>query len=40
VPNVFKYNSSSTEAKSLRRGNFYIGTGDVAKGAIRPDWIL
>jgi len=29
---VFKYNPSSTEAKSLRKGNFYIGTGDVAKG--------
>jgi hypothetical protein len=32
VPNVFKYNSSSTEAKSLGKGNFYIGTGDVGKG--------
>jgi len=32
VPNVFKYNTSSTEIQSLRRGNFYIGIGDVAKG--------
>ena len=32
MPNVFKYNPSSTEAKSLRKGNFYIGTGDVGKG--------
>ena len=32
MPNVFKYNPSSTEAKSLRKGNFYIGVGDVGKG--------
>ena len=32
MPNVFKYNTSSTEIQSLRRGNFYIGIGDVAKG--------
>lgn len=31
MPNVFKYNPSSTETKSLRRGNFYIGVGDVGK---------
>jgi hypothetical protein len=32
VPNTFKYNTSSIESQSLRKGNFYIGTGDVGKG--------
>ena len=32
MPNTFKYNTSSIESQSLRKGNFYIGTGDVGKG--------
>jgi hypothetical protein len=31
MPNVFKFNTSIDE-KSLRKGNFSIGTGDVSKG--------
>lgn len=31
MPNTIKYNASS-EANSLKKGNFYLGTGDVAKG--------
>jgi hypothetical protein len=31
MPNVFKFNTS-TDEKSLRKGNFSIGVGDVAKG--------
>ena len=32
MPNVFKYNPTSTEVQSLRVGDIYIGVGDVAKG--------
>lgn len=32
MPNTIKYNSSSTEAKSLRKGDFYLGVGDISKG--------
>ena len=32
MPFSVKYNSLSTEPKSLKAGNFYIGTGDVEKG--------
>jgi hypothetical protein len=32
MPNVFKFNTQSTESSSLRKGNIYIGVGDVAKG--------
>ena len=31
MPNAIKYNTSS-ETLSLKKGNFYIGTGDVGKG--------
>ena len=31
MPNAIKYNTS-TESLALRRGNFYIGAGDVGKG--------
>ena len=31
MPNAIKY-STSTESLSLKRGNFWIGTGDVSKG--------
>lgn len=31
MPNAIKYNTSS-ETLALRKGNFYIGTGDVGKG--------
>lgn len=31
MPNVVKYNTS-TESLSLRKGNFYLGIGDVGKG--------
>lgn len=31
MPNAFKYNVS-TETLSLKKGNFYVGTGDVGKG--------
>ncbi len=30
--NSIKYNASATEPFSLKKGNFYIGTGDVQKG--------
>ena len=30
--NSVKYNSSAVEPFSLKKGNFYIGTGDVQKG--------
>jgi hypothetical protein len=32
MPDVIKFNSSSTESQSLRKGNIYIGVGDVGKG--------
>jgi len=32
MPNSFKFNSSTTESLSLRKGNIYIGVGDVGKG--------
>jgi hypothetical protein len=32
MPNAIKYNNVSVESLSLKQGNFYIGTGDVAKG--------
>jgi hypothetical protein len=31
MPNAIKYNLSS-ETLALKKGNFYIGTGDVGKG--------
>ena len=31
MPNPIKY-STNVETRSLRSGNFYIGTGDVDKG--------
>jgi len=31
VPNAIKY-STTTETRALRRGNFYIGVGDISKG--------
>ena len=31
MPNLFKYNTVA-ESNSLKKGNFYIGTGDVGKG--------
>jgi hypothetical protein len=31
MPNAIKYNVS-TETLSLKKGNFWIGTGDVGKG--------
>ena len=38
MPNLIKYNSSTTEALALRKGNFYIGTGDVPKGPPNNGW--
>ena len=32
MPDTIKFNSSSIEEKSLRKGNIYIGVGDVGKG--------
>jgi hypothetical protein len=32
MPNSFKFNSSTTEPLSLKKGNIYIGVGDVGKG--------
>ena len=32
MPNSFKFNSSTIESLSLRKGNIYIGVGDVGKG--------
>jgi hypothetical protein len=31
MPNAIKYNTSA-ETLALKKGNFYIGTGDVGKG--------
>lgn len=31
MPNAIKYNTSA-ETLALKKGNFYIGTGDVSKG--------
>ena len=31
MPNAIKYNVSA-ETLALKKGNFYIGTGDVGKG--------
>lgn len=38
MPNLIKYNSSTTEDLALRKGNFYIGTGDVPKGPPNNGW--
>lgn len=32
MPNPIKYTTASSEILSLKKGNFYIGTGDVGKG--------
>lgn len=37
MPNLIKYNTS-TESLALRKGNFYIGTGDVPKGPPNNGW--
>lgn len=37
MPNLIKYNAS-TESLALRKGNFYIGTGDVPKGPPNNGW--